>query len=639
MALGAYQSEVGRGSVLNALAHPNVVNPVADLGAAVNVATGLTSLRQSQFNLQQAQQGLGYQEMRMLAATNPNPTDDDVNAAYANAARRGGNPDAFVQNYTNFRARGGTAADWVRAQATGGMAPENQFAATVGGLQTRDTGAGILTGLVGGAASPTPGRFTPGSFVQSTLSPAQATDMVQVGVNPDGSAKMVPRWQVSGSGAPGVGPAGGGGGGGGGGPGTGGGPAPAPAGPPPGSSVQPGQPLSQKDQDLATFAQRESGNQNILSRVPVPAGYTQNQAGSGYYQIIPSTWAEGQQLAGIPPAQRTQMAMQASPQQQYAVASALYDKYGGRPWAQSAPQGGGGQGGSTVTAGPGGGQGGPFVGATSAVPVTAAAPVAQPGGGAGANVRPAGGVQTFDPYGRPVAGPGGQGGPPAGGYGGYSGLPATFEKTAGASADMFNAARANYSQQAQRISPLEQSLATLRAHPDLQTGMTAMDFQNLNSLAQVLGVQLSPQTIADGSALTEINKNLNRYYRGLPGANRSDMAELDAKLANPSPENQRDALDDLLARTIGAERMNDAGYMHFLELHGGGNASTYAGQYADQVGQYTSKLDPVGFAFDKQTLQQRRAYYDSLSPTERTRYMSSIKEASRLYNLPIPQGG
>lgn len=583
-------------------------NPLQYAAGYADLATKAQALKTSQFNLGQAQQGLGYQEMRMLAATNPNASDDDVNAAYANAARRGGNVDAFVQNYANFRARGGSPADWVRAQATGGMSPENQFGATVGGLQTYETPQGTLVGMVGGAASPTPGRFTLGTGIAKGLSPEQWAQPTTVWDPTTQTQKQVPfgqAWQYSQ-------PPGLGGGGGGGGPATGGGGGAGVGG---SALLPPGAPADVAAARIDQIAQRESGGQNIPNRMG-PGG-TPLSSASGPYQFLDSTWQQAAREYGIP--NPTPRAMDTDPAIQRAVAIKFLQTHGEAPWATSAPGGGGG----AVAAGP---QQGPFIGATAAQPVA----------GPGANVRPAGGPQYLDPMGRPMAPGGGIGAPGGGDFRSLPLPPPGFEKTAGASVDMFNNARANYSQQAQRVGRLEQSLATLRAHPDLQTGMTAGDFQNLNSLAQVLGVQLSPETIADGTALTEITKNLNNYYRSLPGAGRSDMAELDAKLSNPSPEMQRNALDELLARTIGLERMNDAAFLHFQELHPGGTASASAHRFADEVGQYTAGFDSVGFGFDKMTPQQRHDYYQSLGPTEKTRLEHTVAEAARLYHLPIP---
>jgi hypothetical protein len=77
----------------------------------------------------------------------------------------------------------------------------------------------------------------------------------------------------------------------------------------------------------------ESGFRNVNNEL-----YDQNPkkyTASGYWQIIDSTWKEGQQLAGIPPDQQTDRAINAPYSQQKAVAQALLQARGTTPWAAS----------------------------------------------------------------------------------------------------------------------------------------------------------------------------------------------------------------------------------------------------------------------------------------------------------------
>ncbi|HEY2416394.1 MAG TPA: hypothetical protein VGH84_00625, partial [Steroidobacteraceae bacterium] len=256
-------------------------NALTIANSAVALARQGQDLHQQQFALQQAQLQPAYQSMRQLMATNPDPSWDDVRTSLAQSARIGANVDGLVANANEVMAQGGKPADFMRATALGGMSAERQGELVGPQRQSISTGAGTIYGTTPGIWGPNAGQFNPAGFIARGLTPAEATDMIQVGVNPDGSPIMKPRGAAFGEpygGAPaGSPPSTGGAGGGGGGP----------AGPPPGSPAQSGQPLSQMDADLANFAQRESGNQNIFSRVQVP-GYTQQQTGSGYYQIIPS---------------------------------------------------------------------------------------------------------------------------------------------------------------------------------------------------------------------------------------------------------------------------------------------------------------------------------------------------------------
>jgi hypothetical protein len=117
----------------------------------------------------------------------------------------------------------------------------------------------------------------------------------------------------------------------------------------PGAQVVPGagggDPIAglPKNQALPAIVARESGGQNVPTRILGPDGKPASTA-SGYYQMLDTTWQEGAKLAGIknPPPR----AMDASRADQDAAASALYDQHGYQPWAASGGGGGGGGGGA-----------------------------------------------------------------------------------------------------------------------------------------------------------------------------------------------------------------------------------------------------------------------------------------------------
>jgi len=214
-------------------------------------------------------------------------------------------------------------------------------------------------------------------------------------------------------------------------------------------------------------------------------------------------------------------------------------------------------------------------------------------------------------------------------------VPASVAKD---SSDQFKAARANATQFEARTSGLSQALGLLRQNEKLAVGPGTQDLQNLQGIANAWGIDLPKAMKDNNTAFSEINKDLERYYMTLPGAQRSDLAQAEQKMANPSAQTQqREALDDLITRTIGLERMNNAAYLNFEQKHGR-QASVYAPQYADDSAQYMQNLDPVGFAFNLMTPAERTSYRNSLKGPELTNYYNSIKEASRLYNLPITGG-
>ena len=239
--------------------------------------------------------------------------------------------------------------------------------------------------------------------------------MVQVGTNQDGSPKMAPRWQVSGSGAPGVGPAGGGGtGGGGGGPGTSA-----------STAVNNFGNIRSPAGGFASYATPQDGVAAIVSNLTA----YQDQHGINTLNGITARWAPAgdgannpaayantiSQLTGIDP--NSQLNLH-DPATLAKIIPAIAQVEHGRPI---------GVGGDVLSAGinaglsgrPGGSaapgpapSSGTFIGATSAQPVSG------------------GPMPSYDQTGRPIGqggggygGAGGGGGPPPGGYAGYSGLP------------------------------------------------------------------------------------------------------------------------------------------------------------------------------------------------------------------------
>jgi len=278
--------------------------------------------------------------------------------------------------------------------------------------------------------------------------------------------------------------------------------------------------------------------------------------------------------------------------------------------------------------------------AAAAIPAALSAPGFKPYGGSAepavARGPAGGGATTLVPGGGAQLPPGVQlAGFPTGGAGT---MPVTFPATTKASGEQYLTDLSNYNQLPTRLSPLTQAADILRANPTLGTGTGAEDIQKLASLATNFGFSLSPAATTNLAAFTEINKDLERYYLNLGGSQRSDLAQTETKMSQPSTQMQREALDDLVARTIGLERANSAPMVNFQHQHGEANAENYAPQYQSEAAAYRNQIDPVAFGFDYMTTQQRRAYLDSL-PNEaaRQRYFYSLKEASRLYNLPLPR--
>lgn len=131
-----------------------------------------------------------------------------------------------------------------------------------------------------------------------------------------------------------------------------------------------------KDKFLDWVVQRESGGQNVYNYRyhENPNYYT----ASGYYQITNSTWAEGAKAAGIDTS-KYPTAISAPRDVQAQVASAIYDRYGEKPWAASAPKGGmASLGGSTPSSGVPVAQGLPALGGVNPLALGGATQPGQP---------------------------------------------------------------------------------------------------------------------------------------------------------------------------------------------------------------------------------------------------------------------
>jgi hypothetical protein len=593
---------------------PVVVDPLAALQAGQQAATTTVDLRQKQFNLQQAQLAPAYQAMRQLNATNPNPTDEDVNAALGAAKRIGGNVDGLVNNYTDWRARGGKPADFVRAYALGGMSPENQV--TMSGQQpvSVETGAGTAFGTRGGPLSAAPGQFNPNSFVQQGFTPREASELIPVqdvdaNGRPTGTYHLAPRSTVVSPTGGFVGAGAGGGGGAAG--GTGGAPPSmysaiqgAEGSGPNASSYAGAKGTMQVTQPFFnTYAKPGESYDNEADRVAVARRGIDAlwQKYNGDPARVATAYFSGEKNVA-PPGSATPWV------------NAGGDRYNTVPQYVAGVLGrlgaAGGGGGAT-------GGSGPFIGATTAQPA---------GGGGATNVQPAGGggVRYFSPTGQPV-GPGGGGGP-------------TFAQPAPWMGPIWEQSAKEYSELvsreaglAQRIQPYQTAISIIDAHPDLKTGPTSGQWNNWATTLSQWGVQLPSMPGDSVAAYQELTKALHQGLVNSGAFSGTDMARIEAEASMPNPQQKVDAIRELSARQIGLERFQLARLKYFRSLHPGEDPDQYANQFRGQTSQWASNLDPVAFGADKLTDQDIATYLKGLNPADQQRFRDSVAVAAKQY--------
>lgn len=606
----------GSNPLAAALGQVGSTNPLQYAAGYADLATKAQALKANQFSLGQAQLQPGYSAIRMLQATNPNPSDDDVNAALGAAARQpNSNVDPIVQDYTAWRARGGSPADFVRSRAIGGMSPENQAAYSFPQRQNVQTAAGLYTGTMGALAGPNAGQFTPGTFVGQGVSPEWAAGREPV-VGPNGQVQMVPRGALAGPNAvpavSGVTPIGAGAATGGGGTGV-------------GSSalLPPGAPADVAAARIDQIAQRESGGQNIPNRMG-PGG-TPLSSASGPYQFLDSTWQQAAREYGIP--NPTQRAMDTDPAIQRAVAIQFLQRHGEAPWATSAPGGGG-----AVTAGPGGQQG-PFIGATSAQPVA----------GAGANVRPAGGGGvTYVPA---SPGAGGGGGATIPGVGGMTPYGAVLTPPSPYMAPQWEQSTKDYVADqvanktlSRRIAPLQNAINIIKENPGLVTGPSSENwYQWVQGIAAATGIDVGD--VHNANAYNELAKQLAMNLQQ-SGADPTDMARLMHEASQPNTTQGKQAIVTLAAEQIGYQRLRSAQYLEFQARHPN-DANNNTQFYNQETGDWAGQQDPMAYAADLIPQAELSSYIRGLDKDGQTRFAQSLQNAKRLFKfqLPTQQGG
>ena len=364
-----------------------------------------------------------------------------------------------------------------------------------------------------------------------------------------------------------------------------------------------------KEAALANIMQRESGGRDV------PNAQYGEHAGGGYYQIVPSTWAEGKALAGIP-ANQYPVATGAPFAVQHAVASALWDRYGETPWAASAGNASRFSGFDAIQTARRNAFATPapyqVASAGSAIPPP---PTAAPG------VRPAGGVQPGWAYPAP-------------------GEPELY----GVSGKQYSEDLDRERTFARRTFPLKNTIELLASHPDLATGPGQSEWNSWMQALSAVGIPLPSAWQNPGyqGAWQELGKYLADWQMQQPGADQTDLSRMQNAARNPTTQMGRDAILTLAARAYGVELFQIAALQHFRELHPD-NPDAYNAMYRRETNQWMRDQDLTAYAANLLPLEVTQRYYKSLDEVGKRRYDQSLVYANKYFGVNLPgiggQGG
>jgi predicted RNA-binding Zn ribbon-like protein len=124
--------------------------------------------------------------------------------------------------------------------------------------------------------------------------------------------------------------------------------------------------------------------------------------------------------------------------------------------------------------------------------------------------------------------------------------------------------------------------------------------------------------------------------RGLPGANASDLARIEANASTMSPMQLRETIEELTAKQLGAERMRSAQFRQFTSQYPNTAAATADSQnYNIKTADWMANQDPVAYAIDALPAAARVQYFNSLKGPARDRFIASYRNAQKLFGVDM----
>jgi hypothetical protein len=195
----------------------------------------------------------------------------------------------------------------------------------------------------------------------------------------------------------------------------------------------------------------------------------------------------------------------------------------------------------------------------------------------------------------------------------------------------------------ERLAPLHNAMGLLRVNPDLQTGPGQQQWNEaVTGAAAALNLPVTKTT----SDYQELTKYLAQNIRAQGSiAGQTDLGRLETEASNPNPTTQsRAALQLLIAKSIGAERLRAAGYEYFNQQQGGAaQAAVNSGRYNIETTDWQKRQDPAAYAVDEMEPQAVRDYYNGLSGTydaktgtvtgAKKQFIDSLRDAKAIYRI------
>lgn len=195
------------------------------------------------------------------------------------------------------------------------------------------------------------------------------------------------------------------------------------------------------------------------------------------------------------------------------------------------------------------------------------------------------------------------------------------------SSDKYSADAAAQTNYQQNILPIEQAYQSVKALGTTGVGPGSEELNQMRSFLVTMGVMNPSDNLKD---FDEANKYLTQMARST-GFTGSDAQLAAAQQASPSMKTSNGAALAVLQKAAALARMQNAQVRAF-EASGQGPE-----KYSKWATSWNSSQNPVAYAFDMMTPEDRSAYVKTLSAPERQKFVSSLQTATQLGLVTPPQ--